>query len=70
MRKRTLAQTQHRRLTSHSRVRPSLKQATLAGISLDPAADELASDTDLDDEDVVVRGEEEAEIEETAGDQS
>ena len=44
MRERTLAQTQHRRLTSHSRVRPSLKQATLAGISLDLAAGELACD--------------------------
>ena len=36
----------------------------------DEAADELASDSDLDEEPAVVRTEEEAEIEETAGDQS
>ena len=36
----------------------------------DEAADELAADTDLDEEDPGVRTEEEAEIEETAGDQS
>ena len=36
----------------------------------DDAADELAADADLDAEDAEVRAEEEAEIEETAGDQS
>ena len=36
----------------------------------DEAADELASDADLDTEDAGTRAEEEAEIEETAGDQS
>jgi hypothetical protein len=44
VRERTLAQTLHRRLTNHPRVRPSLKQATLAGISLDLAAGKLACD--------------------------